>query len=306
LNALVSATPGTLGDSNTAVGWNALRSNTTGHENTAIGARALLVNTRGYDNTAVGDGSLDSNTTGVGNTAVGNGALTSNTTGRQNVAIGSSLGANTFGTQNTAIGFGALDDNISGGGNTAIGNFAGSRWISGQSNIALGNGASGEAFDDRVIRIGGTDFQTRTFIEGIFGATASGGIPVFINSEDQLGTATSSARFKQDIHDLEGVSDKLLDLRPVSFRYRNDVAEGGEAPVEYGLIAEEVAEVFPELVVDDAVGRPYTVRYQLLAPLLLGRRPGSDGRRAPAASRGRLGGLSPAQRVTPSPGASAG
>jgi hypothetical protein len=292
LNALVNATPGTPGATdggdNTAVGFAALRANTagrgntavgeiallfnaTGDRNTAIGSSALRGNITGESNTAVGTRSLDSNTTGRGNTAVGSSALAQNSTGNDNVAMGSgTLQANSTGSGNTAIGERAMNGSDFGSRNTAIGAFAGGFWGTGSSNVAIGDGASGEGSDDGVIRIGGFDCQTQTFIEGIFGATASGGIPVFINSDDQLGTATSSARFKQDIHDLRGVSEKLLDLRPVSFRYRNDVAEGGEAPVEYGLIAEEVAEVFPELVVDDAEGRPYTVRYQLLAPLLLG------------------------------------
>lgn len=211
------------------------------------------------------------------NTAVGLDAMTSlvlgNPTyyyGDQNTAVGAQALGNTMeGGLNTGVGAFALSGNTTGYGNTAVGAGAGSGWTTGVDNIAIGSGSYGYYTDSGTIRIGGLDLQTTTYIEGIDGTTVTGGVAVMVGNDDQLGTMTSSARFKQGIRDLEGVSERLLALHPVAFRYKDELAEGGPNPIEYGLVAEEVAEVFPELVVNDAEGHPYTVRYHLLAPLLL-------------------------------------
>jgi hypothetical protein len=271
------------GSSNTAVGDGALRSNTTGFLNTASCDRALFSNTTGNRNTASGDRALFSNTTGYRNTASGYRALRSNTIGYRNTASGEqALSSNTTGSLNTASGHRALVSNTTGRRNTAVGTAAGSN-ATGHDNIFLGSGATGATTDTNTIRIGGTSTgapdlpgagqQNRTFINGIRGITTAvdDAIPVLISATTgQLGTASSSRATKQDIQDLGRLADRLLELRPVAFRYRQHAATDPDTPLQFGLVAEEVAEVFPELVVFDADGRPETVRYHLLSALLLG------------------------------------
>ncbi len=255
----------TIGTRNTALGFRALSSNTTASSNTAIGDNALFSNTTGSYNVALGKDALSLNTTASFNTAFGAFALGVNTTGYQNVALGhDALGDNTTGGKNVAVGAGALAQST-GIGNIAIGAGAGANVTTGIANIHIGN--YGNSGDSNKLRIG--SFQTETFIDGIHGNTTSGGVTVFVNSSGDLGTSTSSRRFKEDIADLGALSERLLALRPVSFRYTKEAAGEGERPLEYGLIAEEVAEVFPELVAYDEEGQPYTVRYHLLVPLLL-------------------------------------
>ncbi len=286
LDALVSSTPGIPGGSsgrhNTATGARALMSNTEGFLNTAVGAWALQYNTLGSDNTAVGGaalwkttgtfntgvGSLTlfNNTTGGGNTAVGGLALFDNEEGDGNTAVGSlALYEVTEGDNNTAIGSSALQFNT-GSDNIALGAGAGAFVGSGDDNILIGN--QGSAGDANVIKIGDTD-QTSTFIDGIFGATSSGGTQVFINDLNQLGTSMSSRRFKEEVEDMGDRSASLGELRPVTFRYTAEAAGSGPRPVEFGLIAEEVAEIYPDLVVYDDHGEPYSVRYHVLTPMLL-------------------------------------
>jgi hypothetical protein len=270
LDALISMTPSSLGF-NTALGQEALRVNTNGYNNTAVGSLALSSNTTGWENTAVGKDALRYNETGHENTGLGERALTLNTSGFYNTAVGASaLVTNTTGYRNVAVGGQALMDNIDGDRNTAIGYAAGSNLTTGHFNISIGSGANGVAGESQTIRIGGDNHQTAAFIEGIWGAIVSGGVPVVINSENRLGTTTSSLRFKEDIEALEGLSDRLLSLRPVKFRYKTKPERGGDSPIEFGLIAEEVDKVLPELVAYDDNGRPQAVRYHLLAPLLLG------------------------------------
>ncbi len=134
----------------------------------------------------------------------------------------------------------------------------------GSNNIDIGN--SGYSTDTGIIRIGTKN--TRAYIAGISGKTALGGVQVFVNTNGQLGTLTSSRRFKKDIRTISFFSDKLLQLNPVSFRYK-EAAPDGTYPVQYGLIAEEVAKVYPDLVQYDKEGKPFTVYYHLLAPLML-------------------------------------
>jgi hypothetical protein len=275
----------TTGSFNTATGAGALFSNTSGSNNTATGANTLQANTTGLFNTATGHGALFSNTTGNLNTAIGAGALQNNTTGSFNTAIGgvNPLFGNTTGNANTAVGIDALQVNTTGNNNTAIGTAALRGVTTGSSNIALGNNAGsnltgadhdnihighpGVAGDSSTMRLG--LLQTRTFIAGVQGVTTGvpGAIPVLIDPTGQLGTVSSSRQVKTDVRELGQASDALLKLRPVSFRYKAHADRPG--PREYGLIAEEVAELAPDLVIYDQAGQPQTVRYHLLPALLL-------------------------------------
>jgi len=264
LNALLGNTTGSL---NTAVGFQALQSNTTGLRNTATGAGALASNTTGTFNIATGVNALLNNTVGGGNTATGFSALFSNTTGGANTATGgAALFNNTTGGANTATGVNALFNNTTGSGNTAIGAGAGQNVTLGSNNIHISNG--GFAADDALIRIGTGGTQTATFIAGIRGVTTGvdDALAVMIDSAGQLGTTSSSRRVKTDIRDLGDQSRPLHQLRPVSFRYRSHPPDG---PPQYGLIAEEVAEIYPELVLLDPDGQPAGVRYHVLPAMLL-------------------------------------
>jgi uncharacterized coiled-coil protein SlyX len=274
-NALFSLTTGTY---NTAVGLVALRSNTegsfntaigagtlfanTGNLNTATGAGALLSNITGFKNTANGAFALFSNTTGVANTANGAQALTSNTTGGGNTANGDeALYSNATGDSNTANGRRALNNNTTGSSNIALGINAGYNLTTGDNNIDIGNG--GVAGESSTIRIGSAS-QTRTFIAGIFGVTNMGS-PVLIDPDGQLGTATSSRRFKHEIKAMDKASEAILALKPVTFHYKSDAS----GTPQFGLIAEEVAEVDSDLVVRDGKGEIYTVRYDAVNAMLL-------------------------------------
>lgn len=282
---------------NTAVGHDALRSNDGGFSNVALGVSALVSNTSGFENTATGAFSLQSNTTGQDNTALGLSALNKNKSGNENTAVGSgALEDNRLGSRNVAVGFEALGslgsgDALAGFGNIAMGKGALGTLESGSRNIGLGlsSGSGLTSGSDNIyllslatsgesntLRIGqgtgaGTALLNRAFISGIRGVqTAKADAQVvLIDSQGQLGTINSSRRFKEAIRDMGEASAGLLDLRPVTFRYRQPF-EGGEKPIQFGLIAEEVAEVFPELVIYDELGRPQTVKYHLLSSLLLG------------------------------------
>ena len=269
-------------NANTALGDNTLGSNTTGSDNTAVGAGALFFNTSGTDNTAVGLSALITNTTGINNTATGMFALEENTTGGANTAVGmNALVDNTEGTGNTASGLDALANNTTGSGNTAGGDNALNANTTGSSNIAIGSLAGGnlttgdnniDIFDPGVagesntIRIGTQGAQTATFIAGIFGGPKiKKGCDVVAGSNGLLGCMKSSARYKRDIRDMGDASDKLMKLRPVIFQYKDDT----DRIQQYGLIAEEVEKIYPELVVDGTDGRPETVEYQVLPAMLL-------------------------------------
>jgi hypothetical protein len=256
----------TLGNGNTAVGYLALSGNLDGHENTATGYNALFENKSGYDNTATGRDALYHND-GVANTATGATALGDNTDGNYNTADGAgALYYNTTGAYNTALGVQALQNNLIGGHNIAIGFLAGFH-VDGSYNINLGN--QGFANDSNAIRIGDEN-QNRTFISGVRGVQTglSNAVPVLIDGNWQLGTVNSSRRYKEDIQDMSEASSGLLRLRPVTFRYKKPYADGSK-PLDYGLIAEEVEEVYPDLVVNDAEGQVQTVQYQKLTPMLL-------------------------------------
>jgi methyl-accepting chemotaxis protein len=287
----------TTGDSNTANGTQALFSNTTGYQNTANGGIALFYNTTGIWNTATGLAALHNNTTGIENTAVGATALYGNYTGGANTAVGFSAGfsggggGNTAvgvqalfgdtGSGNTAVGITAMFSPHTGNNNTAIGAGALYNAYLGDDNIALGNGAGsnlrtgdnniyiydpGIDGESNTIRIGTVGTQTATFIAGISG-TAVTGAAVVVNSSGQLGVAASSARFKDEIKPMNEASEAILALKPVTFRYKPEI-DAKRAP-QFGLVAEDVAKVNPDLVARDREGKPFTVRYEAVNAMLL-------------------------------------
>jgi hypothetical protein len=223
-----------IGFENTALGVFALQSNV-GLDNTAIGYEALYNNGTGSSNTAVGNTALYYNTTGAANTALGEGALLHTTGGFNNIAIGFDAGLNPTATSNS---------------------------------IFIGN--AGDTGDNATIRIGTQDTQASAFIAGIRGVTtgANNAVPVMIDSNGQLGTVSSSRRYKEDIQPMPDMTAALLKLRPVTFRYKKPYDDGSK-PIQYGLIAEEVAEAMPALAVFNNDGQPETVKYQLLPVLLL-------------------------------------
>jgi hypothetical protein len=251
---------------NAALGLNALsRDLGVGDRNTAVGNAALSANLGGVLNTAVGFNSQRSVLGGAANTAVGAQALELNETGSDNTAVGRFALRDSLGNSNTAVGWGSLQNLRNGANNIALGHSAGFGLEVGSSNILIGaSGTDGSG----TIRIGST--QTSTFIAGIFGVTTTvaDAIPVVVNSVGQLGTVSSSRRFKFDVADMGDASSGLMRLRPVTFRYKDATADGAH-PIQYGLIAEEVAEVNRDLVVYEADGQALTVKYHLLPALLL-------------------------------------
>lgn len=284
---------------NTAVGAYSLEGNVTGVFNTGIGVGALAANTTGVSNTAVGAEAASSQTTAVQNTAVGGGAMggngSSNTalgyealggyndsTSSANLALGVfALLGNTTGSFNVAAGTEALTNNTSGGANLAFGpqalysNTIGSNNIgvgyaggysltTGSNNIDIGN--DGVAAESGAIRIGTPSKQTAVYIAGITSVPVAGsGVAVVVNSKGQLGIQGSSERYKTAIKPMGDTTSKLEQLQPVTFKYKSDP----QRATQYGLIAEQVARVYPELVVRDATGRIISVRYDELAPMLL-------------------------------------
>jgi len=254
------------GINNTAIGSATLFSNTNGFDNTAIGYQALLSNATGYLNTATGSYALYSNSTGVSNTASGNGALTSNTIGGNNTATGEgALTYNTTGSSNTASGYNALLYNTTGSHNIALGTAAGLNLTTGSHNIDIGNqGIRGEA---NTIRIGKQGTQTATFIGGISGVTVAGGVGVIIDTNGHLGTVVSSERYKEAIKSMDKASEAIFALQPVSFRYKKELDSAGIP--QFGLVAEQVEKVNPDLVARDEAGKPYTVRYEAVNAMLL-------------------------------------
>jgi Chaperone of endosialidase len=258
-------------DSNTATGAAALLFNTTGAENTANGTAALEFNDLGFQNTATGAFALFSNTAGLANTASGADALFSNTGGQGNTAIGvEALSSNTTANFNTANGNSALSSNTTGGSNTAIGSTALANSTTGSGNIGLGNNAGANvitATDVTCIGNVGKDVNDSCFISRIRGVQTqnANAIPVLIDSDGQLGTLSSSRRFKKEIKAMDKASEAILALEPVTFHYKGD----NTSTPQFGLIAEEVAEVNPDLVVREADGKVYTVRYEAVNAMLL-------------------------------------
>ena len=239
---------------NTAIGSTALRNNEAGPNNTAIGSAALSENTTGHDNTAVGAHALAS-ITGLGNdsnTAVGSEAMLNSSSGLGNTVVGFQAGINNAGSVNTAIGVNALSNSL-GNGNIGLGVNAG-------QNIGAAN---------NVICIGtsGVAISSSCFIGQIFGQSVDGATdtPVIIDNTGKLGTTTSSQRFKKDIQPMDQASEAILSLKPVTFHYKND----NTSTARFGLIAEEVAEVNPDLIVRDDKGEIYSVRYDAVNAMLL-------------------------------------
>jgi hypothetical protein len=256
----------TSGSANTASGNQALHNNTTGGANTATGNTALSSNTTGFENTATGIDALFSNTIGSFNTATGGDALEVNSAGAANTATGTAaLSKNTTGNNNTADGNSALSNNTTGSFNIAVGNISGSNLTTGDNNIDIGNlGVAGES---GVIRIGTAGTQTATFIAGIRDTPLAHGtaVAVGITADGQLGVRASSVRFKELVKPMDKASEAIFSLQPVTFRYKNDPA----APPQFGLVAEEVAKVNPDLVARDVEGKPFTVRYDEINAMLL-------------------------------------
>lgn len=247
----------TAGLSNTASGGFALFSNTTGGENTATGRSALQSNTTGFSNTANGALALVGNTTGSQNAANGHGALYHNTTGSINTANGfDALVNNTTGSNNTANGASALQSNTIGFSNTALGFGAGSNATTGSGNVYIGTGVFGVAGESNAC-----------YIASIFGQTSVSGIPVLINSFNKLGTTTSSSRFKDDIKPMERLSEALFAFKPVTFHYKKEIDPARMQ--QFGLVAEDVEKINPDLVVRDNEGKPYSVRYEQVNAMLL-------------------------------------
>jgi hypothetical protein len=240
--------PAGVGTANTFLGLNAGNFTMTGDNNTGLGHGALSSNTTGVNNTATGVGALSNNTMGTGNTANGSGALISNV----------------LGNFNTAIGAGEALGNTTGSSNIAIGRSAGINLTTGSNNICIGN--MGVAAESGTIRIGTVGTQTATFVAGVNGVMTGGtGTPVLIDANGQLGTISSSARFKDEIQDMGEATEALLKLRPVTFRYKAQP----EGRTQFGLIAEEVEKVMPELVVCSSSGEVETVLYQEMPAMLL-------------------------------------
>src|SRR6266550_2970269 len=266
-NALLNLTSGTF---NTAVGFLSLSGLKEGNFNTGLGAGTLLFNVAD-ENTATGAGALLSNTTGNLNTANGAFALLLNTEGTFNTATGDRvLFSNTSGSANSAFGSGALASNTVGFNNTANGMAALSHNTTGSANTALGAGAGLGVFTaSHVIAIGtnGADVSDSCFIGNIRGVRTANAdaISVVIDSAGQLGTLSSSRRFKKEIKPMDSASKSILALKPVTFHYKSDKT----GMPQFGLIAEEVADVNPDLVVRDDQGEIYTVRYEAVNAMLL-------------------------------------
>ena len=223
----------TTGNENTATGVSALVDNTEGSFNTATGLSALHDNTLGNSNTADGDHALFENIGGNGNTAIGSGALSSIATGNSNVAVGENAGHNLSGSDSNNIDIGADVDGVPGESNT--------------------------------IRIGNTDI-TDTFIKGINGTTVASGATVLVAANGHLGTATSSKRFKEEIKPMDKASEAIFSLKPVTFRYKKEIDPAGTK--QFGLIAEDVEKISPDLVVRDEKGVVNTVRYDQVNAML--------------------------------------
>ena len=290
----------TTGFGNTGLGFHALYSNTTANENTAVGDSALSENTTGFLNTALGFGALENNTTGTQNVAAGDDALQKNLTGSFNTALGDdalqnnlasnntatgasalqltttgnnntatgedAMESNTTGSRNAAFGADALLNSTTGSGNIALGDHAGSNLTTGSNNIDIGHlGVAGESAK---IRIGTAGTHKATYIAGIRGTAVPGGATVYIDSNGQLGTAVvSSERFKEEIKPMDKASEAILALKPVTFRYKHDLDPAGIP--QFGLIAEEVERVNPNLVGRDDEGKINSVRYEAINAMLL-------------------------------------
>ena len=250
---------------NTAEGEDALFSLTIGDNNTAVGFHALFSTTKGDNNTAVGWVALQHNTAGLANTAIGSEALQNNTIGDANTAVGMfSLFTNSTGLRNTTVGVESLKRN-NGSDNIALGYEAGMNIGTGSHTICIGH--PGVNNDSNTIRIGTTGIHTATFMAGISGVTVADGVGVIVGANGQLGTAVSSARFKDGIKPMDKSSEAILALKPVIFHYKKELDPRGIP--QFGLVAEDVAKVDSDLVARDEKGKPYAVRYEAVNAMLL-------------------------------------
>jgi trimeric autotransporter adhesin len=285
------------GVENTGIGVSALQSNTTGGFNTAVGSLTLNINTTGTSNTAVGSGALAQNESGSYNTAIGASASQINMTGSYTTAVGAlallnnstggydtafgayALNLNTTGSGNTAFGYAALRSTTSGNSNIGFGYQSLYQDATGSNNIAMGyqaaynlyNGSNtieignlGGPGDTNLTRIGTQGVQTNAYIAGIAGAQVTGAA-VYVTSSGQLGVLASSERYKTSISSMGESTTKLQKLRPVTFLLKTDP----KRVTQYGLVAEEVYKVYPELVIRDSAGKIEGVRYEELTPMLL-------------------------------------
>ena len=256
----------TIGVRNTATGRAALANNTTGNDNTGDGHDALFSNTTGIHNTATGSFALLFSTTANENTADGYAAMLFNTIGNRNAAVGYwALYNNTTGNDNTVIGYSALVNNTTGNNNIALGNFAGSNLTTGDNNIHVGN--EGVADEANTIHIGTAGTHSAAYIAGISGVNIGRGQVVEVDASGHLGTRGSSRRFKDQIKPMDKASEAILALKPVTFHYKQEIDPDGTP--QFGLVAEDVAKVNPDLVVRDAEGKIYTVRYDAVNAMLL-------------------------------------
>jgi uncharacterized coiled-coil protein SlyX len=252
----------TIGSRNTALGYATLREQTAANDNVAVGWSALFHNNSASPNVAVGSQALQSNTFGGFNTATGTQALFLNVDGEDNTAVGNvALAFNTHGNGNTAVGSDALISST-GSSNIAVGSGAGGSVLAGSNNIDIGNTG---ADTSNTIRIGNSN-HAATFIRGISGVVVSGAA-VLVSGNGQLGVAASSARFKEQIKPMDKASEAILALKPVTFRYKQDIDPDG-IPM-FGLVAEEVEKVNPDLVGRDKEGKVFTVRYEAVNAMLL-------------------------------------
>lgn len=266
---------------NTFIGFNAGSANTAGHSsvfvgasagsnstgglfNTFVGLRAGQFNT-GSNNTFMGNESGGSNQNGNGNSFFGASTGIATSGGSRNSLFGANAGFQFIGSDNAYFGFNAGQSLVSGSSNIAIGASAGNAHSSGDNNIDIGN--TGVNGNSGTIRVGTNGTHTTTFIAGIRGATVAGGVTVMADANGQLGTIASSQRFKSDIHAMGAASDALLKLRPVTFVYKRELDPVGIP--QFGLIAEEVAAVNPDLIARDDKGDIYTVRYEAVNAMLL-------------------------------------
>lgn len=223
----------------------------------------------GTDNTFLGKNAGNFTMTGSHNTADGVNALSSIAFGNFNTAVGeNSLSDNTSGSFNTAVGYNALNSDTTGSSNTALGERAGSNQTTGSNNIYIGTNATGTAGESTTIRIGSFGFTStgRCFIAGIHGVSGAGNL-VQVDANGQLTDSTaSSIRYKEEVEDMGNLTEDLVKLRPVKFKYKPEINSSGET--QYGLIAEEVAEVYPDLV-GYKDNQPESVKYHLLSIFLL-------------------------------------
>ena len=270
----------TTGGGNVAVGSDALYDNTTATTNVGVGSNALIANTTGNGNVAVGATALQAHAISIGNTAVGFGVMSIGSTGNNNTAVGNVAMAFATGSDNTGVGDGAMNGatgsdniaigrsaglNLAGDSNIVIGQYGGQNITNGANNIDIGN--QGAAHDANIIRLGDTAVQRKTFIAGISGTAVANGVAVMVTNKGQLGVATSSARFKDDIKPMDKASEAILALKPVTFRYKQELDPKGIP--QFGLVAEQVEKVNPDLVARDEEGKPYTVRYEAVNAMLL-------------------------------------